>query len=717
MAQTPDTTKNIVIKISVDGGTKEVTSLKDSLQDIGKSIPKINTELSSLFGSLDEFLKSLSTQTDSITKQVIELAKKASGNADTKTSTTDSKKDTKADATDQKKDAKTETKDENKEKKSSLVTKPTDNSKTNQKKEPTQSNLLNVDDGAYEKMQKNEREKSIPVYEEQIKALEKNITTKYDIDSKFTEDSKKLYTTYYDTLAKLYEGDTKTEKEIGEKKTAYLKEYNDRQTAIQKTFAKSKEDSDNKILATLFDTLKNKEDLLEDSLNSEQINALASLKKQEDTLKDRNTLIAEYDKVAVERNEKSTFLLGIFNLNNSINLKESNKNYDESITLRKKNIESLKEEAKEIEANYDIVANIYKKGSEGQIEAIKQKELALAKNRKEISDQQTAIDKAEEEKQKTRQTYYDEAAQNITDFYSKWSGTLTQTSAALTGLLDMGLSDLNDQKKEVEETIETINTKQKEHANNAKSLNEELKTSSGGRAIAIQEQYERESKAAEELLQQKKDAEKDKEKIQKDIDRKEKQKNKIEKVQSMAKAVAEQSAAIVKAWGAGPVLGPIMASLTAAATGVQLAKMAQEWSKLEEGGLLRGKLHSQGGMRIEGTNIEVEGEEFVVNRVSTQKNLGLISYINKQKRELTPDDITSYFGKGRAYPQAQIETKRMYESGGQLTNLDVIDSSTVTDTSKILDAIAKINFKPVVSVVDIATAQNNVTSIKEIAGA
>ena len=47
------------------------------------------------------------------------------------------------------------------------------------------------------------------------------------------------------------------------------------------------------------------------------------------------------------------------------------------------------------------------------------------------------------------------------------------------------------------------------------------------------------------------------------------------------------------------------------------------------GGLLNGPSHANGGMRIYGTNIEVEGGEFVVNKQATKNNIALLETINK----------------------------------------------------------------------------------------
>jgi len=47
------------------------------------------------------------------------------------------------------------------------------------------------------------------------------------------------------------------------------------------------------------------------------------------------------------------------------------------------------------------------------------------------------------------------------------------------------------------------------------------------------------------------------------------------------------------------------------------------------GGLLNGPSHANGGMHIVGSNIEVEGGEFVVNKHATKRNLGLLTSINQ----------------------------------------------------------------------------------------
>ncbi|GAA4399871.1 hypothetical protein GCM10023187_12390 [Nibrella viscosa] len=82
----------------------------------------------------------------------------------------------------------------------------------------------------------------------------------------------------------------------------------------------------------------------------------------------------------------------------------------------------------------------------------------------------------------------------------------------------------------------------------------------------------------------------------------------------------------------GPIAGPIaIAGLVALIFGTILAARARikAMQQLREGGQIRfGRSHEQGGHRIEGTDIEVESEEWVVNRRSSKKHTTLIEAIN-----------------------------------------------------------------------------------------
>lgn len=179
-------------------------------------------------------------------------------------------------------------------------------------------------------------------------------------------------------------------------------------------------------------------------------------------------------------------------------------------------------------------------------------------------------------------------------------------------------------------------------------------------------------------------------------------------------ASTAQGAAVALA--KGPILGPILAAMVTAKGAIEIAIQTKQLAALkstspfEDGGLLNGKRHREGGMRIEGTNIEVEGGEYVVNRESTQKNIGLISYINKQRRALDSDDLHNYFSS--PIPSQQDPIQNMLKEGVQVPMLPVASNLE----AEILHAIQGINFQPRVAVTDINHVQHQMALVDEWVG-
>jgi hypothetical protein len=64
---------------------------------------------------------------------------------------------------------------------------------------------------------------------------------------------------------------------------------------------------------------------------------------------------------------------------------------------------------------------------------------------------------------------------------------------------------------------------------------------------------------------------------------------------------------------------------------IQAGIITAQISKMEDGGLLQGKSHKQGGIPVGNTGVEVEGGEYVVNKKSTARYLPLLEEINANK--------------------------------------------------------------------------------------
>lgn len=74
------------------------------------------------------------------------------------------------------------------------------------------------------------------------------------------------------------------------------------------------------------------------------------------------------------------------------------------------------------------------------------------------------------------------------------------------------------------------------------------------------------------------------------------------------------------------------------------AYLGNETIEYGKGGLLKGPSHIKGGMSVAGTNITVEGGEFVVNKEATANNLELLKAINKNtsSNTITSSSVENY---------------------------------------------------------------------------
>lgn len=556
-----------------------------------------------------------------------------------------------------------------------------------------------------------EQLKNLEEFEKQVKELDDK-EKKYGAEVKYTEASRLLYLQYYSLQEQLYYDDAEKLKKILSQKGQYFKAYHKNIDDIQalidgaSKIVSGKEEDRKKIITELEDL----GDLKKDAAINDLIIQREFIKEEEKLQAERNTRIDELAKTQIERNKRN--FLGA----NSVDKEASKKNYEELKKLRIENIAASENEAVRLAASYDQIAQAFEKGSTGEAKALEEKKNKLHAINEQILKDEAAVFDSKKQYNEAIQKFYNDMGDKLNEYFTKFNNVYSALGGIAKGALDTEISGLEEKQKKQTEAIAATTKAYEEHNNKVKEFEKEAATATGGNAVIVQEQLAREMAARDELQKQKKDHEKENEEIEKQIARKKKQQAKIDKVKAIAEATANGAAAVIKAWGAGPILGPIMAALTAAATTIQLLKIKREWEKLEDGGLLRGKRHSQGGMRIEGSNIEVEGGEYVVNRASTRNNLGLIDYINRQRRQLSPDDISRYYAVSGKSQHVQPATRRMFEEGGQLTNIDTVSSVTAPDNDKILDAISRINFRPVVSVVDIVTAQNSVTNVKDIAG-
>jgi len=103
-----------------------------------------------------------------------------------------------------------------------------------------------------------------------------------------------------------------------------------------------------------------------------------------------------------------------------------------------------------------------------------------------------------------------------------------------------------------------------------------------------------------------------------------------EKSLNIVKAIMATAMGVANSLSMGMPWGAVLAALSAAAGAVQIANISkQQYVPVEAagGGILRGPLHAAGGINM--GNVEAEGDEFIINRASTQAYEPLLNSINQ----------------------------------------------------------------------------------------
>ena len=320
-------------------------------------------------------------------------------------------------------------------------------------------------------------------------------------------------------------------------------------------------------------------------------------------------------------------------------------------------------------------------------------------------------------------TWMSGVMESINSYSSVLSGMFDTISEMYTRQLDAEQAKLDKQQElldaeleMIEENLQKQEEVTQEHYDNVNSIEDELKSARGDRRQALIDQLAAERKAQEQSIEKEKQLTEEKKKqaqkqeqLKKQQDALEKKRRQQEKRASIIQATINTFAAVSNALAVQPWF--VGLALSGVALGLGMANVAQIASQqYADGGLLKGKRHSQGGMKIQGTNMEVEGGEYVTNRASTNANLPLLEYINSNRRTLTKDDLIRFYDNGKTtLINRPMQTK--FEEGGQLPQLSVDVKSLMNN------AQAQQDDRPlVVSVVDIVNQTENLRQVRVLAG-
>lgn len=268
-------------------------------------------------------------------------------------------------------------------------------------------------------------------------------------------------------------------------------------------------------------------------------------------------------------------------------------------------------------------------------------------------------------------------------------------------------NDLLDEKLSKQEEIT------QKHKDAIDSIEEELDSARGDRRQHLIDSLNAQIQAQRQSLAQEKKIQAQKEANQRKLDALDKKRKQEQKKQAIVSATISAALATANGLATSPFIpvGVAMGALAASLGAAQVAIIANQ--KYAKGGLLEGPDHAHGGIKVGNTGIEVEGGEYVTRRVTTQKNLELLEFINKKKRKLTLEDFVDFYSTRRSTPARTVKEKYFMASGGQVPELD--DDFDVKTVIRKVQGTA--DDRPiVVSVVDINQAQDRVRKVQTLAG-
>lgn len=254
-----------------------------------------------------------------------------------------------------------------------------------------------------------------------------------------------------------------------------------------------------------------------------------------------------------------------------------------------------------------------------------------------------------------------------------------------------------------------------EYADAVNSIEDELSTARGDRRQQLIDMLNAQMAAQRASLEQEKKIEKEREKAEEKKKKLEHDQAVAKKKMQLAQAAINTSMAIsmaaVNTW---PIPAIPMMALAAAAGAAQIAAIqSQNIPSYGEGGLLQGKSHKEGGIKVLGGRAEVEGGEYVINKQTTTRNIDLIEFINTKKKRVNLDDMIEFYG-GKSTVRKNITSIRpKFADGGMLPTL----RNDIDIDDRLVTAMEDYAKRPVqVAVVDIIDRTQAVNNVKVMAG-
>ena len=269
----------------------------------------------------------------------------------------------------------------------------------------------------------------------------------------------------------------------------------------------------------------------------------------------------------------------------------------------------------------------------------------------------------------------------------------------------------------LQEKLEEQEALYEKHNQNVSDIEGELQTARGDRRLFLLDQINSEMMKREQAWAQEQKIAKQQEQLQKKKDAleqrqkaAEQKRNKQNQKVQIAQATASTALAITNALAVQPwFLGVALAAVAAAMGAVQIATIAKQ--KFADGGVIQGASHANGGVKVLNGQAEVEGGEYITNKVTTSKNVDVLTFINSKKKKLDLSDFVEFYSNGSTKNYSK-PFKTVFADGGTLPSMN----APMIDTRAINSVKSEDNRPIYVSVTEIENVQNKVRNVRAIAG-
>lgn len=384
-----------------------------------------------------------------------------------------------------------------------------------------------------------------------------------------------------------------------------------------------------------------------------------------------------------------------------VNIKKTSENYKKVIEGYKNTSDylvQLKEELKQKLDNKEITAEDYfarKAEIDAAIKASEEASKGVAEKQKDV---------------------FGEFLRSIEQYIQAVGQGIQQIMSAVWDAQDREFDNEARQLDKLNERLEKAMDKNEEilerHKQNVDSIEDELQTARGARREHLIDQLNAEVIAERRAAAEKKKIEKEQEALKKKQDELDKKRQMAQYQRELTSILVSGALATINAYATKPFVpvGLAMGSLSLGIVAAQYAIAKANPPKFAKGGLLEGPSHAQGGIRAGG--VELEGNEYVVNKHTTMQNIDLLEYINSNRKKLNISDLIEFYQGDK--PRKAIQGVRTrFADGGSLPTL----RTDIDVSGGLEDAFKEYAKTPsVVQVVDIVDKTKQYNNVKVLAG-